>query len=52
MRIFAVESTKQWKYMLGYVHNRGKFWWKLAATYTSNFHVLLQLDMVMKVVVS
>ena len=34
--------------MLGYVHIRGKLWWRLAATHTSNFHVLSQLDMVMK----
>ena len=38
--------------MLGYVHISGKLWWKLAVTHTSNFHVLLHLDMVMKVVVS
>ena len=38
--------------MLRYVHIRGKLWQRLAATHTSNFHVLVQLDMVMKVVVS
>ena len=38
--------------MLRYVHIIGKLWRRLAATHTSKFPVLVQLDMVMKVVVS
>ena len=38
--------------MLKYVHNKVQLWWRLAAKHTSNFNVLVQLDMVMKVVVS
>ena len=45
-----LNQPEQWKIMLGCVHIGGKLWWRLAATHTSNFHVLLQLDMVMKVV--
>ena len=45
-------QQEQWKYMLGYVHFKGKLWWRLLATHASNFDVLMQLDMVMKVVVS
>ena len=47
-----LNQQEQWKYMLGCVHIRGKLWWRLAATHTSNFHVLVQQYMVMKVVLS